>query len=219
MDADKIGPVVLGAALTLLATLLVQAVIVPWVQVRARRREHWEGDVREVADVLEVNLPRKMLDFRTAAHEKMLMKSWQRDPAFKVDEGFNKSLSKTNEDVWHTHDIMEIEMHRLRVLSDRLHRLHRSAPYWKLESQAEQRFSVAFVLASISPTIDEVMEPEDWDKLWDKVEKAHEEFSALIGTLANSMKPPKRHLVRRAKDRLVNFWVRIRSRQVATRRP
>ncbi|TCB92103.1 hypothetical protein E0H26_24300 [Micromonospora zingiberis] len=201
MDGN-IGPVVLGAALTLLGTLAVQAVIVPWAQARTRRRERWEEDIREFADTLEVNLPRLMLDYRTEARGRLTMRAWQRDPTFRADDGFDKMLKLTREDVWKAEDLLQIEMHRISLLPTRLRRLNRNSPYWDAVAKAEQDFSVAYVLANVPVSIDEDMEPDDWDKLWDATEKAHEKLTSLISPMATAMKPPKRSLFRRVMRRI-----------------
>jgi hypothetical protein len=50
-------PVIVGAGLTLVATLAVQILVVPLIQARTRQRERWVDDVIELRGILEDQLP------------------------------------------------------------------------------------------------------------------------------------------------------------------
>lgn len=57
---DRVAPVVIGAVIALLGTLLVQAIVVPRIEARKRREERWEEDVRAMGEFLTFDLPRAL---------------------------------------------------------------------------------------------------------------------------------------------------------------
>ena len=59
--------VLLGGLITLAVTALVQIVIIPWVQVRTRRRDRWEKDVIELDVLIRWELPSLLSRQRDAA--------------------------------------------------------------------------------------------------------------------------------------------------------
>ncbi|WP_406051306.1 hypothetical protein [Kribbella sp. NBC_00889] len=127
---DKLIPVLVGAVLTLTATVLVQVVVVPWVQARTCRVERWETSVVELVSLLEEELPRAVSDCRSAAEAELTYRSLQDVADFdqnRVRESLQQALNSRRE----VNEVVGQRRRRMKVLVNRVTRVRRRAPMWR----------------------------------------------------------------------------------------
>lgn len=65
---DKAFPVLIGALAALIGSVVVQLFIVPAVEIRKRREQRWEQDVREMGELLTFDLSRAVRTFYFRLH-------------------------------------------------------------------------------------------------------------------------------------------------------
>jgi hypothetical protein len=197
---DKLSLLVLGAVLTLISTFLVQSVVVPWTQARTRRRERWEKDVYELANLLEEQLPRLMSRLRATSMRVRLLRLAADDPAMdprKVGE----LLRQAENDEQEVRDTADNESQQVVRLAERLKRWRPKAPLWFEIYWIAGRLHIAiweFGDSNADASVDEA----EWDSRWQKQDRLRTELVNLVEPLAASMKPPPRALMKRARARL-----------------
>jgi len=195
---DPLTPVLIAAVLTLLATVLVQSVVVPWVQARTRRRERWEAAVTELSSLVEEQLPRAVAEFREAADTERFYRSIKDDPQYdtnKINEGLRVAAASRREAA----EIVGQHRKRMKLLTTRITRAHRKSPFWLRFRKGMlvldfETSNATFGIIGVSdgPSDDE------WNKLWKKQAEAKKKFVESVDHLATSMRPPSRELHRRA---------------------
>lgn len=72
--SDKVAPLVVGALMTLLVTLVVQVIVVPWIEARKRQAQRWEEDVRALGELLTFDLPRTVHTASRELHYSVILK-------------------------------------------------------------------------------------------------------------------------------------------------
>lgn len=188
---DKYASLLLGSVLTLLATVLVQAFLVPWVQARTRRIERWETSVIELSILMEEALPRAVAEFLTAAQEELRYRTMLQDPSYNRDR-VRESLPQLQSTRRQAAETLGQHRRQIRILMNRVTRWRRRAPFWLVLRAHELGLDVGLASVTRLMASDQLLGPydEQWITAWKRLETKEEEFADLVDLLASSMRPP-----------------------------
>lgn len=165
---------VLGGFLTLVATLIVQIVVIPRVQARTRRRERWEADAIELFDLIELQMPLSLRLFQNA-----LFKNLRHEHFYDLTQ---QSVFETQQEidalVREATNAMAHDVSQAATLSQRVAaaRPKNSLSPAELGQALDQfREAIILVLRSKDPLNDE------WDQTWQQIEGARSNLRKKVG--------------------------------------
>jgi uncharacterized membrane-anchored protein YhcB (DUF1043 family) len=196
--AVNLTPVFVTAVLALLAAVIIQSLVIPVVQARTRRLERWEDNLSELSGLLEDQLPRSATRLRHDISSELTWEKAKEDPDYEPDihqDAIQQQLSSARTSRQESRELLDQHVTRARLLLDRLRREHRRAPYWRRFHVLELNLRVSHSLFS---TAGYLSDEDDPDSLWQKHEKSRKALVDYLKPLVESMKPPRRHRVRRS---------------------
>lgn len=208
---DTVGPLLLGALLTLLAQAVLQLRIIPRVEARKRREDRWEKDVRALGELLTGEVPeaarvayvaaRAVWSTHYALHHPRVLPN-------KVDE-LNLLLHEQRDAVTETRQAV-IDLAHVRVgwLVRRTVAIDPDAPVFaalSLQAQAH-RFSVIGLFDHPEPAENRKLLSKDYDRqherdllsswdTWEREERERNKLLELVEGMADRP-PPRRAAVR-----------------------
>ncbi|MEU8003227.1 hypothetical protein AB0B66_18880 [Catellatospora sp. NPDC049111] len=190
--------VVLGAALALIGTALVQAWLVPKTQVKIRERDRWEKDLRELADLLAKKVVPSVTEYHLAARIVAVVEHSARtgksDFQRKDEEWFKQTVETRNRLATEFDDHMDL----VRILVGRLQHLNEHADTWiELRNshcalqEAWRRYYLHDTRGTGWPS------PDEFDAAYNELRSRALRLSQWIESLARENRPPKQRTVRR----------------------
>ncbi|MGZ0150158.1 hypothetical protein ACXJJ3_24065 [Kribbella sp. WER1] len=193
---DKLIPVFVGAILALTTSVLLQSLIVPWVQSRTRRRERWERSIADLSVLVSDEIPKAMAEYRAAAGDERLFLTFRGDPkydAMKVEEGLRAASEARRE----ADRVISRLSRRLNNLNDRVISVRHKAPGWFPFTVAF--FDLSMSISDITFAIYQAtpLDDDGWQSTWDQHRLAIDKYEEKVHALELSMRPPKRQLLRR----------------------
>lgn len=211
-DDVNLTGLLVGAVLALVAAVFVQAVIVPWVQWRTRRRERWEEAVTELSVLVQVGLARRMRRFRSVVELERHLTSLVDDPEYN-QERLDQTLRDERQRRRELDEEIDEELARVAALTARITSFKKNS----LDSrrfefeQVTLRFRISEVQlhSGLGKSANE--DSESWPTVWDQYDKARKTFSDRLIALERSMKPPRRQLYRRTIAETRRYFQRTRS--------
>jgi hypothetical protein len=200
---------IIGAALTLAATLIVQILDIPWVQGRTRNRERWETDVVDLLNVLEEQLPRSVSRLHNEADTQRLLNRFTDRPGYN-QEFVREELRRAHAARRDADNEVTQHIERTRMLVARLSRRRKKATYWKHVELRAVLLRGAILDASISTVkADPAMDDDQWDASWVPIGNALKALTERVEPLRDTMKPPRRQSGRRLLARLRRLGRRV----------
>ncbi|MGW6196343.1 hypothetical protein ACWF0M_09355 [Kribbella sp. NPDC055110] len=195
---DKFTPVLLASVLTLMATVLVKAFVIPWVQARTRRIERWETSVVELASLVDDTFPRVVAEFRSAAQTELIYRSILDNPDFDQDR-LREALPQAKTARQQADDIVDQHRRRLKILVNRVAKRRSRAVFWAGFRTRELLMDFKLSNVTSSMVMDELQSPDDekWTTAWAEYQASAKEFSDLVDELASAMRPPALELRKR----------------------
>lgn len=186
--------VVTGAALALVASFVIQAVVVPRVPADTRRLERWENDLQELWSLIDEQLVRAVRRYGTAAIVVRDMEELRDDPEVdKVlyDEQLRK-LERARRDARHA---VDEHVDRASVMVARVRRLGPNADYWPL---LESKFSMyqvhlSWYLWTAAGETGKPVDDEAIEAAQSQQEDARKALVNLLEPVVRVMRPPGEH--------------------------
>jgi hypothetical protein len=197
---------------TLIVLSVVQVFVIPQVQIRGRRRERWENDVGELRALLEEKLERAHDSLRSAGYQIRYLGDWKEN--LETNEGGKAYIDEALQAATATfHDarksIGEL-MAQMSRIEDRIKLLNPKAAYWGRLNVGWMGLRVAMFAVEHDPSWGgERLDDEAWDAAWDKVRDRREVLLKIVKEVADEMKPPPAHRVRRARQLLARWGQRV----------
>jgi hypothetical protein len=196
-----------GAAFALVASYVIQAVVVPQVQADIRRRERWENDLNELWSLKNEQLVRAVRRYGSAARVVRgvaeLRDEPETDPVL-FDEQ-QRMLERARRDARHA---VEEHVDRASVMLSRVRRLGSKAPLWHLLERKFVLYDVQ-LFSSLLTAAGETGKPVDDEAIEaaeSKQEDARKALVNLLEPIVASMRPPGegrlRRMTRAARARL-----------------
>ena len=216
---EILGPTFLGASLAFLAAVLIQALVIPWVQSRTRMRERWEDSVVELASLVEEQLPRAMRELLMAVDTERVFHSIKGDPNVDSDR-LNERLKVAATERRRADEIVEQHLKRMRLLTTHIMRRRSGAPYWDGFKRRQRFVEIDATSISISGLVLNRTDVnyDEWkgtrETLWSEYEETANKFTKMVTDLESSMKPPPSRLMWRAwratksLPKRVNAWLK-----------
>ena len=199
---SQLPGLIIGAALTLVATLVVQTLVIPWVQARTRKRERWEADVIDLLNLLEEQLQRAVRLLHREADTERVYRSVQDEPGYN-QQMVREELRRVDAARRAADDELTQQVEHMRSLVARLQGVHRTAPHWLQVERQTDMLRVHITHASILALgADSVTDDEEWNEAWRSIDGARKRLIEQIEPLAGRMKPPRRRVDRRLRARL-----------------
>ena len=199
-DRHRVGRVgvLLGGLITLAVTALVQIVIIPWVQARTRRRERWEKDVIELQTQLSFDLPGALGEAKIRGDRvRSLGMPDETSPDFEAAEKC-------------TDDLLA-QVHRLRILENRVRLERRQAIFWLRFGSRVGDVGMAVIEASVLfAQPDSLLADEPWQAAWTEAGDHLDRAADWLSLVSVPMVPPptnrfQQWLFLRRMDRLHNL--------------
>jgi hypothetical protein len=189
---DKYTPVLLAALLALAATLVIQVVVVPWVQARTRAIERWETSVTELASLVDEAVPRAAAEFRSAADGELIHRYMLDNPDYRQD-GLREALSQARNERRQADAVLSQHRRQVKILVRRVTKRRNRAVPWRqfrmLQLRMDHELGNFTYLISLGDDLTEVDDPRLTDA-WAKYQAAEKEFAKVVDDLATSMRPP-----------------------------
>ena len=181
--------VVLGAAITLVGTVIVQTVVMPWTAARTRHRERWEHDLNRLSDLLDETLGDAWLEMNIcgldAISRRMLIDQYP--------DG--KDAAQSSQEKWElANEKVEDLIIRVSMLVDRLCRVHKNAPEWADIQDLTKELGLAHVYLTGAVSLS--IELHEWEDRTEAVNKERKALIAAIAPIVGSMRPPRRRWAR-----------------------
>lgn len=174
---------ILGAALTLLATLIVQWFVVPWVEARKRREERWERYVLELGELVSFQLPmaaQAYLDF--LLHHAVIA------PGLDAERDDDRFLEERQPVLSERLQMMQ----RFAWLANRVEGYDRYAENLKFFVWARRDFDEAMTntvrMLALRPSLDELMSRMEVERIQQR------NIAVTVSALAEMRRPPRRSL-------------------------
>lgn len=210
MEKANFLALLLGAGLTLAATLVVQILVVPFVQGRTRQRERWETDVIALRGLLDEQLPPAIDRYQHDLEDELTYKALRAEDDLQcevLERAFQSAISARRE----AELAMQQVLDRIEVLAMRVMRRRPKAPYWGEFQQLDRRLRVGHVkVTTLTFRQVDVLDSEAWSVEWKPLKDARKALLREVNELSLTMKPPTRQLLRSARQ-----WIRRRHRSSA----
>jgi hypothetical protein len=190
----NLTPLFLTAALALLVALVIQSVVVPWVQSRTRRRERWEDDLSELSGLLQEKLDRSLNRYMKRIST---VRMWERikDMPETDTELVEQRLLEARTAREEASETVEADLARVTLLVDRLRREHRKATYWGYLLLLRRDLWLKIVLLDSAIY---ARDDESAKQLKEDADEARRKLVVYLEPRIESMKPPPRKMARSA---------------------
>ena len=188
---------VLGGLITLSVTAIVQILIIPWVQRRARIRERWEQDMLELSTLLKDEMTSRVNDLLVFLSNYVEVNGISAPH----DEAHYLELARARKAVTRTWDKTHALFLRIRRLSLKVARMHPRAEVWSaLDSHLSGMNRALHGLdLQIFPTIKEATLTQNSENL-----STNHLMARLIVDRTNAnMKPPRETIKDRRRHRQI----------------
>lgn len=209
VGAVEVGQILFGGGVTLAGTIAVQLFVIPHVQARTRGRERWEKDMRDLAALVEEELPRAIHGYRWAGYGVRVYRMVQGDPKYdpvKVETGLAEAVGETRE----ANAALGEKMARLKILIGRVKRLNPDAWYWRQLQLLHMNLQASmWSVPGHEPGAPD-LDDDQWEKVWKDAEAARTQLLSKVNGIADRipMKPPSTHRTRRVRWMI---WRNIRA--------
>jgi hypothetical protein len=169
---------------------MIQALVIPWVNRRSRRRETWEEAVADLSNVVGDEVPSVTARLRHTGDD---LRFWVLEArTFRIEED---RLAARIENAQSDHRQAEAAaidlLGRIKRNAARVQRLRRRAPYWVALRTRLTLLEIAITVNAIGWTSAEHMaSKEDWDKQGIRLDRTVNELVEMVDDLWNRLAPP-----------------------------
>jgi K+ transporter len=168
----------LGGLITLAVTAIVQILVIPWVQVRNRRRERWERDVIELHTLLEQEMSVTAVEARALT----IFLTRQHD-----DE---QTLRRSEDEALSALETLQSQHTRLWLLAKRVKLISPRSVAWKLLSQDVAELSGELGTVTETAFATNRFSEDQWRAAWDGLDRVLDRTRHTFSYVGERVKPP-----------------------------